>query len=95
MLQEDRNKLSKEALDLNMAIDSLREELEAVNFYNQRAETTSDENLKKILIHNMNEEKEHAAMLLSWIEQQDKYFSKELKEYLFTEEKDIAKLEKQ
>jgi len=93
MLQEDRNKLSKEALDLNMAIDSLREELEAINFYNQRAETVTEENLKKILVHNMNEEKEHAAMLISWIEQNDKHFSEELKKYLFTEKKDISSLE--
>jgi hypothetical protein len=93
MLQEDRKQLSKKALDFNMAIDSLREELEAINFYKQRAETATNPNLKKILLHNADEEKEHAAMLLSWIEQQDKFFSEELKKYLFTKEKDITKLE--
>jgi len=93
MLREDRKKLSKKALDFNMAIDSLREEFDAINLYNQRAESVTDQNLKKILIHNMNEEKEHAAMLISWIEKQDKHFSKELKKYLFRKEKDLTKLE--
>lgn len=93
MLQEDRKNLSRKTLDFNMTIDSLREELDAINLYNQRAESATDQNLKKILIHNMNEEKEHAAMLISWIEKQDKQFSKELKKYLFQKEKDLTKLE--
>lgn len=93
MLQEDRKKLSKKALDFNMAIDSLREELDAINLYNQRAESATDQNLKKLLIHNMNEEKEHAAMLISWLEKQDKHFSKELKKYLFHNGKDVTRLE--
>lgn len=94
MLQEDANKVSKKTLDLRRAIDSLREELEAIDYYNQRADTCDDENLKKILLHNAKEEKEHAAMLLEWIRQQDKEFSKELKDYLFKENADIAGMEK-
>ena len=94
MLYEDRSKLSDKTLDMNRAIDSLKEEVEAVTAYNQRAETCTDENLKKILIHNANEEKEHAVMLIEWIRQHDKDFAKELKEYLFSEKEDIASLEK-
>lgn len=94
MLHEDREKLSEKTLNLKRAIDSLNEELEAVDWYNQRADACTDENLKKILIHNANEEKEHASMLLEWIRQNDSNFGKELKEYLFGKEKDITKIEK-
>ncbi len=93
MKHEDRSDLSKKTLDLKRAIDSLKEELEAVDWYNQRADACTDENLKKILVHNANEEKEHAAMLIEWIRQNDSDFAKELKEYLFAEESDVASLE--
>jgi hypothetical protein len=93
MIHEERSKLSVKTQDLKRAIDSLKEELEAVDWYNQRADACIDENLKKILIHNANEEKEHAAMLLEWIRQNDENFAKELKEYLFSKDKDIASLE--
>lgn len=93
MIHEDRSKLSAKTQDMTRAIDSLREELEAVDWYNQRADACTDENLKKILIHNANEEKEHAAMLIEWIRQHDENFAKELKDYLFSEEADIASLE--
>ena len=53
MLYEDRSKLSDKTLDMNRAIDSLKEEVEAVTAYNQRAELCADENLKKILVHNV------------------------------------------
>jgi len=85
MLEEDRNKLSKLVLDQHRAIESLREEVEAVNFYHQRAEACTDPELKKILLHNANEEKEHAAMLLEWIRRNDKDFEHELKDWLFTD----------
>lgn len=90
MTYEDSNKLSEKTLNMRRAIDSLREELEAVDYYNQRADACTDENLKKILIHNANEEKEHAAMLIEWLRQNDSHFEKELKDYLFSDEKDIA-----
>ncbi|KXS43153.1 MAG: hypothetical protein AWU59_1267 [Methanolobus sp. T82-4] len=93
MIHEERSKLSEDTLDLKRAIDSLREELEAVDWYNQRADACTDENLKKILIHNSNEEKKHAAMLIEWLRQHDENFAKELKDYLFSEEADIASLE--
>ena len=90
---EPYEELSDETKDMHRAIISLMEELEAVDWYNQRADACTDENLKKILIHNANEEKEHAAMLMEWIRQHDENFAKELKEYLFSEEADIASLE--
>jgi hypothetical protein len=72
-------------VDLHRAISSLMEELEAVDYYNQRANATNDENLKSILIHNRDEEKEHAAMLIEYIRRVDDKFDKELKEILFKE----------
>ena len=84
MFKEDHKKLSAKTQDMKRAIDSLREELEAVDFYNQRADACTDKELKKILIHNANEEKEHAAMLIEWLRRTDKDFEKELKDYLFT-----------
>jgi hypothetical protein len=61
------------------------EELEAVDWYNQRVDACKDPALKAILAHNRDEEKEHAAMVLEWIRRQDLTFDKELKDYLFTE----------
>ena len=63
----------------------MKEELEAIDWYNQRADVCADEELRKILIHNADEEKEHAAMLIEWIRKNDEAFAKELKEYLFSE----------
>jgi len=94
MLQEDRNKLSVKTQDIKRAIDSLREELDAVDAYNQRAEACKDNTLRKILVHNADEEREHAAMLLEWIRTQDSVLSKELKDYLFTGEEGLLGFEK-
>ncbi len=77
--------LSDETKDMHRAITSLMEELEAVDWYNQRVDTCTDEELKAILAHNRDEEKEHASMILEWIRRQDPTFDKELKDYLFTE----------
>jgi ferritin-like protein len=89
---EPVEELSAESRDLHRAIISLMEELEAVDWYNQRADACKDADLRAILAHNRDEEKEHASMLLEWIRRTDTTFSKELKDYLFTE-KPIAKLE--
>jgi ferritin-like protein len=83
--QEPAHELSDETRDMHRAIISLREELEAVDFYNQRVNACKNPELKVILAHNRDEEKEHAAMLLEWIRRQDPSFSHELKDYLFTE----------
>lgn len=91
MLHEERSALSVETLDMKRAIDSLREELEAVDWYHQRAEACSDDDLRAILEHNMREEQEHAAMLLAWIRAHDANMDKNLKEYLGRKPADIAK----
>jgi len=82
---EPVEELSAETRDMHRAIVSLMEELEAVDWYNQRADACKDTELKAILKHNRDEEKEHASMLLEWIRRKDPRFSKELKDYLFTE----------
>lgn len=82
---EPITELSDETRDMHRAIVSLMEELEAVDWYNQRADACKDPDLKAILIHNRDEEKEHAAMVLEWIRRKDPVFSSEMKDYLFTE----------
>ena len=82
---ESEEKLSQNTKDMHKAIVSLMEELEAVDWYNQRIDTCKDAELKGILTHNRDEEKEHAAMLLEWIRRTDPSFSHELKDYLFTD----------
>lgn len=79
------DKLSKKTINLHYAIASLMEELEAVDWYRQRADDCDDPELKKILLHNAHEEIEHAAMALEWIRRADTEFDEQLKEYLFTE----------
>jgi len=59
--------LSTEALDIHRALTSLQEELEAIDYYHQRVDVSSDESLKAILIHNRDDEMEHAAMLMEWL----------------------------
>ena len=81
---ESVEELSDETRDMHRAIVSLMEELEAVDWYNQRADACTDEELKAILAHNRDEEKEHASMVLEWIRRKDPVFSKELKDCLFT-----------
>ena len=75
MLHEDANKLGPEVIDQHRAIVSLMEELEAVDWYNQRAKATGNPDLRAILEHNRDEEKEHAAMVLEWLRRGDPKFS--------------------
>ena len=82
---EPVNELSDETRDMHRAIISLMEELEAVDWYNQRVDACKDAELKGILAHNRDEEKEHAAMVLEWIRRRDARFDKELKDFLFTD----------
>ena len=82
---EPIEELSNETRDMHRAIVSLMEELEAIDWYNQRAEVCKDAELKAILEHNREEEKEHASMLLEWIRRKNPVFSNKLKDYLFTE----------
>ena len=84
---EPIEELSNETRDMHRAITSLMEELEAVDWYNQRVDACKDPELKEILEHNRDEEKEHAAMVLEWIRRRDSVLDKELKDYLFTDKK--------
>jgi hypothetical protein len=78
---EDPEKLSEKTKNLERARQSLIEELEAVNWYEQRVELTKDESLKKILQHNMDEEKEHVAMLMEWLRKNDSTQDKMFEEH--------------
>ncbi len=80
---EPVEKLSAATMDMHRAIISLMEELEAVDWYNQRVDACSDPDLKAILAHNRDEEKEHAVMVLEWIRRRDPAFDHELKDTLF------------
>ncbi len=82
-LHAPRERLSKETLAMHHAIVSLMEELEAVDWYKQRADDCEDEELKEILLHNMREEMEHAAMVLEWIRRNNKDFAGHLDEFLY------------
>lgn len=84
-LHVPREKLSRKTLNMHYAITSLIEELEAVDWYRQRADDCDDEELKKILLHNAREEIEHATMALEWIRRNDAEFEEHLKEYLYAE----------
>jgi ferritin-like protein len=87
-------KLKSETQDMARAIQSLMEELEAVDWYGQRVDVTHDDDLKRILAHNRDEEKEHASMLLEWIRRHDAKFDENLRTYLFTKG-DIINIEKE
>jgi ferritin-like protein len=76
--------LSAHARENHRALASLIEELEAIDWYNQRVDVTGDEELRAILKHNRDEEMEHAAMTLEWLRRNMPVFSEELKTYLFT-----------
>ena len=78
------NNLSDSAADVHRTLASLQEELEAVDYYNQRADRTQDADSKAILLHNRNEEIEHATMLLEWLRRRIPAFDEALKTYLFT-----------
>lgn len=81
---EPVGELAPQVRDQHRALTSLIEELEAVDWYNQRAAVTTDPELKAILLHNRNEEIEHAAMCLEWLRRQIPQFDEDLKTYLFT-----------
>jgi hypothetical protein len=82
---EPIEEMSDETRDMHRAITSLMEELEAVDWYNQRVDACKDKELAAILAHNRDEEKEHAAMVLEWIRRQDEVLDKELREFLFSD----------
>lgn len=83
-LHEPREMLGEPVVDRHRAIASLMEELEAVDWYDQRVAATNDAELAAILAHNRDEEKEHAAMVLEWLRRNDPGFDEHLRTYLFT-----------
>ena len=93
-LHAPRERLTQQTIHMHQAISSLMEELEAVDWYRQRADDCEDPALKAILLHNMREEIEHAAMALEWLRRNDETFDKQLRTYLFRDGP-ITKLEEQ
>lgn len=83
-LHEDPSKLKPETVDRHRAVVSLMEELEAVDWYDQRVDAATDDELRAILAHNRDEEKEHASMILEWLRRNDPKFDEHLRTYLFT-----------
>lgn len=91
---ESYQNMSEAALNFSRAVKSVQEELEAVDWYNQRAEATTDEQLRRILMHNRNEEIEHAIMGLEYLRRISPVFDQHMRTYLFTEG-DITEIEEQ
>ena len=91
-LHEPPDLLSGETRNLHRAIISLMEELEAIDWYQQRADACDDSALKAVMLHNRNEEVEHGMMTLEWIRRRDPTFDKFMRRYLFTEQ-DIIEIE--
>jgi ferritin-like protein len=87
---ESEERLRPETMEYHRAIVSLMEELEAVDWYNQRIDGSEDPELRRILAHNRDEEKEHAAMALEWLRRRDPELDRFLREYLFTEGSIVA-----
>lgn len=83
---EAEEKLSPETKDVHRALVSLQEELEAVDWYRQRADATDNASLRGVLLHNMGEEIEHACMVLEWLRRNVPLFDKNLRTYLFKEQ---------
>jgi len=76
--------LTARTKDMHRAVVSLIEELEAIDWYQQRVDAAGDEELRAILAHNRDEEKEHAVMVLEWIRRQDSVLDEQLRKHLFT-----------
>lgn len=87
---ESTDELKPETMDRHRAIVSIMEELEAIDWYDQRVDAARDPELKAILAHNRDEEKEHASMALEWLRRRDPVWNKQLRNYLFTEKPILA-----
>ncbi len=84
-LHEPLDQLRPATIDRHRAIRSIMEELEAIDWYDQRVDATSDPSLAAVLAHNRDEEKEHAAMALEWLRRADPVLDRHLRTYLFTD----------
>ena len=85
-LHEPEERLSPQTIDRHRALVSVQEELEAVDWYDQRVDAATDAELAAILAHNRDEEKEHASMVLEWLRRHDPVLDRHLRTYLFTSE---------
>jgi uncharacterized protein len=83
-LHEPEDRLPADVIDRHRAIVSIQEELEAIDWYDQRVAATDDPDLGAVLAHNRDEEKEHAAMTLEWLRRHDPVLDRHLRTYLFT-----------
>jgi ferritin-like protein len=93
-LHEERASLNAKTQDSHRAMQSLKEELDAIDWYQQRIDATTDASLKSVLSHNRDEEKEHASMLVEWIRRHDPKMAVTLRTYLFTE-RELTEIEEQ
>jgi len=83
-LHEPEDRLTPATIDRHRALTSIQEELEAVDWYAQRVDATTDADLAAVLAHNRDEEKEHAAMTIEWLRRHDPALDRHLRTYLFT-----------
>ena len=93
-LHESEQVLKPETIDRHRAVVSIMEELEAVDWYDQRIDAATDQQLREILAHNRDEEKEHASMMLEWLRRHDSKLDEHLRTYLFTK-KPVLEIEEE
>src|SRR6056297_1901050 len=91
---EPVDKLTEEALNFSRALNSLKEEIEAVDWYHQRVVASKDEHLAKIMAHNRDEEIEHACMAIEWLRRNMPEWDEAMRTFLFTSG-DITSLEEE
>lgn len=94
-LTEESENLNVETEDMSRLINSLIEELEAVNFYEQRSVASEDESIINLMIHNRDEEIEHAAMIIEEIRKRNEVWNKSLKEFLFKDDSEVVEVEEE
>ena len=94
-LTEESENLNVETEDMSRLINSLIEELEAVNFYEQRSVASEDESIINLMIHNRDEEIEHAAMIIEEIRKRNEVWNKSLKEFLFKDNSEVVEVEEE
>jgi ferritin-like protein len=83
-LHEPGDRLDEATIDRHRAITSVQEELEAIDWYDQRVTATNDASLAAVLAHNRDEEKEHASMAIEWLRRHDPVFDQHLRTHLFS-----------
>lgn len=84
-LHESTSQLTAQTIEMHRGLESLQEELEAVDWYAQRVDATDNPELKAIMAHNRDEEIEHAVMVIEWLRRNNKVFDEQLRKFLFTD----------